>query len=282
MTTLQAPDLVQIQSGDKDGHTIPSTLKMNLDVSKLDYGGVCLQPNGLYQPYPQQFRSQPSQEIWNLLPSPTMTNQPSFFHSTLPTGSYEADNIELLRVESDSLLLPTYQENLFSTLAISQASYENGISSEETSSEIILKEATKNCETSQEIAQPICTDKKESASPLKLEPVKPRKQASRPGRVPFKERLYACPVNDCDRRFSRSDELTRHIRVHTGQKPYQCHICMRSFSRSDHLSKHIQTHTGEKPFSCDTCGRKFARVDERKRHSKVHLKQKTKQKATSQ
>uniref|UniRef100_A0A0K8TDD9 Early growth response protein 3 n=2 Tax=Lygus hesperus TaxID=30085 RepID=A0A0K8TDD9_LYGHE len=112
----------------------------------------------------------------------------------------------------------------------------------------------------------------QSPIPLKLVPVKPRKYPNRPSKTPVHERPYACPVENCDRRFSRSDELTRHIRIHTGQKPFQCRICMRSFSRSDHLTTHIRTHTGEKPFSCDVCGRKFARSDEKKRHAKVHLK----------
>lgn len=116
----------------------------------------------------------------------------------------------------------------------------------------------------------------QSHMPLKLVPVKPRKYPNRPSKTPVHERPYACPVESCDRRFSRSDELTRHIRIHTGQKPFQCRICMRSFSRSDHLTTHIRTHTGEKPFSCDVCGRKFARSDEKKRHAKVHLKQRLK------
>lgn len=116
----------------------------------------------------------------------------------------------------------------------------------------------------------------QSPGPLKLVPVKPRKYPNRPSKTPVHERPYACPVENCDRRFSRSDELTRHIRIHTGQKPFQCRICMRSFSRSDHLTTHIRTHTGEKPFSCDVCGRKFARSDEKKRHAKVHLKQRMK------
>lgn len=54
--------------------------------------------------------------------------------------------------------------------------------------------------------------------PMKLVPVKPRKYPNRPSKTPVHERPYACPVENCDRRFSRSDELTRHIRIHTGQK----------------------------------------------------------------
>lgn len=116
----------------------------------------------------------------------------------------------------------------------------------------------------------------QASMPIRLMPVRARKYPNRPSKTPVHERPYACPVNECDRRFSRSDELTRHIRIHTGQKPFQCRICMRSFSRSDHLTTHIRTHTGEKPFTCDACGRKFARSDEKKRHAKVHSKSKSK------
>lgn len=89
----------------------------------------------------------------------------------------------------------------------------------------------------------------------------------------LRAKLFPCSVQGCERRFSRSDELNRHVRIHTGQKPFQCAICARSFSRSDHLTTHTRTHTGEKPFSCDVCGKRFARSDERKRHGRVHVKQ---------
>lgn len=105
-----------------------------------------------------------------------------------------------------------------------------------------------------------------------LMPMKPRKYAGRVCRTPVAERPFPCPAESCDRRFSRSDELSRHLRIHTGQRPFPCTICRRAFSRSDHLTTHMRTHTGEKPFACEACGRRFSRSDERTRHMRVHNK----------
>lgn len=70
----------------------------------------------------------------------------------------------------------------------------------------------------------------QSPIPLKLVPVKPRKYPNRPSKTPVHERPYACPVENCDRRFSRSDELTRHIRIHTGMIDEVMHIACRCFN----------------------------------------------------
>ena len=56
------------------------------------------------------------------------------------------------------------------------------------------------------------------------------------------EKPYSCPVKDCDRRFSRSDELSRHRRAHTGEKRFACGFCGHRFVRSDHLDKHVKRH----------------------------------------
>uniref|UniRef100_A0A182MVZ9 C2H2-type domain-containing protein n=1 Tax=Anopheles culicifacies TaxID=139723 RepID=A0A182MVZ9_9DIPT len=58
----------------------------------------------------------------------------------------------------------------------------------------------------------------------------------------FGEKPYTCQWPECEWRFARSDELTRHYRKHTGAKPFKCIVCERSFARSDHLALHMKRH----------------------------------------
>ena len=56
------------------------------------------------------------------------------------------------------------------------------------------------------------------------------------------EKPFACNWSNCGKKFSRSDELTRHYRTHTGEKNFVCMFCPKRFSRSDHLQKHAKRH----------------------------------------
>lgn len=88
----------------------------------------------------------------------------------------------------------------------------------------------------------------------------------------MKEKKYKCEWPNCDKAFYRADELKRHNRVHTKEKPFACPHCDRKFARSDHVRTHVRIHTGEKPYKCNYCSKCFARSDERLRHHKVHEK----------
>ena len=61
------------------------------------------------------------------------------------------------------------------------------------------------------------------------------------------ENPYTCPWEDCNMRFARSDELTRHYRTHSGVKPFRCghHGCNYASARSDDLLDHFKVHYGQ-------------------------------------
>jgi len=61
----------------------------------------------------------------------------------------------------------------------------------------------------------------------------------------------------CDRAFSRSGILQNHMKVHTGEKAFECTVCNKRFSRSALLTWHSRIHTGVKPYQCSLCGKVF-------------------------
>ena len=84
--------------------------------------------------------------------------------------------------------------------------------------------------------------------------------------------LYKC--RECSRQFKKANDLRRHERVHTGERPFKCDVCSKRFSLSGNLLVHKRVHTGERPFKCDVCSKRFSLSGNLLVHKRVHTGEK--------
>ncbi|KAJ7664112.1 hypothetical protein B0H17DRAFT_303909 [Mycena rosella] len=75
----------------------------------------------------------------------------------------------------------------------------------------------------------------EYPDPLQAGPEAPKRYRSAPPKT-----FQCAGYGECRMVFSRSEHLARHIRKHTGERPFACH-CSKQFSRLDNLRQHAQT-----------------------------------------
>lgn len=89
-------------------------------------------------------------------------------------------------------------------------------------------------------------------------PLGPRRLSNDPVAVRRRnDRRHACPEPNCTRRFVNRLDLERHMRTHTGERPYQCTVCHKFFRQTGTLRVHMRIHEGVKPYPCVQCGRSF-------------------------
>ncbi|KAJ1977972.1 transcriptional repressor [Dimargaris verticillata] len=62
------------------------------------------------------------------------------------------------------------------------------------------------------------------------------------------KRKHKCTYEGCGRSFTTSGHLSRHHRVHTGEKNFVCQFpgCNSRFSRQDNMMQHLRTHTNSR------------------------------------
>ncbi|XP_057684569.1 zinc finger and BTB domain-containing protein 8B [Corythoichthys intestinalis] len=73
--------------------------------------------------------------------------------------------------------------------------------------------------------------------------------------VPVK--LHKCPF--CPYTAKQKGIMKRHLRCHTGERPFPCPMCGKRFTRQEHLRTHaLSVHRHDLPMSCKSCRRIFS------------------------
>lgn len=83
-------------------------------------------------------------------------------------------------------------------------------------------------------------------------------------RIHTGETPFEC--NKCSKKFRRRGGLLQHLRYHLQIRPFECNVCHRRFKSKSHKNSHMKQHFGVKDYKCEDCGKDFVRKDQLKKH----------------
>ena len=80
---------------------------------------------------------------------------------------------------------------------------------------------------------------------------------------------WTCEV--CGKTFAHTSNYKNHIRTHSDDRPFVCHVCSIGFKERYHLKKHtLFKHTGELNEACRRCGKRFKDSTAVRAHERIH------------
>lgn len=80
--------------------------------------------------------------------------------------------------------------------------------------------------------------------------------------------MHTC--EHCGKELATMERYRRHVRVHTGEKPFKCTMCEKRFAENGNLNAHMKIHNNDRPFRCSYCNKEFIHNRTLKKHLLIH------------
>ncbi|KAH8281166.1 hypothetical protein KR054_012545 [Drosophila jambulina] len=144
---------------------------------------------------------------------------------------------------------------------------DDGIDHLDSCNEADMEQAIKEMTSSEEEE-----DEEETSSAARVKRVRRRgapkksKRSEKRPKVPLT--VFFC--DQCGNNITGKSSFDRHLRKHSGIRPFQCELCPARFLSSGELKGHQVMHTGDRKFPCRYCDRTYVNYSGRLRHERTH------------